>query len=54
MYYFYIWWVSVERNYAHLKDYTYNDQDKDTNMTFSLLRMETENISELAYMAIVR
>jgi hypothetical protein len=54
MNHFYIWWVFVERNYAHRNDYTYNDQDKDANMTFSLLRIERENSSMLAYMALVR
>jgi hypothetical protein len=43
----------MERNYAHLNNYTYNDEDKDAIMTFSVLRIETENIPELAYMAIV-
>jgi hypothetical protein len=54
MNHFYIWWVFVERNYAHRKDYTYNDQDKGANMTFSLLRIEKENSSKLAYMTLVR
>jgi hypothetical protein len=37
----------MERNYASRKDYTYNDQDKDANMT-TPLGLETENSSQVA------
>jgi hypothetical protein len=42
----------MERNYANRKDCTYNNQEQDVNMT-SQLRLETENSSQVAYMALV-
>jgi hypothetical protein len=54
MNHFYIWWVSREMNYAHSIDYSYNDQDKDANMTFSTQEVETGNSWEVPYMEFVR